>query len=135
VSITKDTVSPVIIINSPVEGEEFGKNAPLFNITVIDDNLDIIWYSFDGGLHNYTIINNGTFNQTAWNALSQGEVTITFYARDLAGHETSEEVSVIKSVPSGLDPGVIAIIVVVSIIGGVVVISVVYIFMKKRATS
>ena len=58
--------------------------------------------------------------------------TITFYARDIAGNETTEEVLVIKSVPSGLDPSMIIIIVVVSVVGGVAVISVVYIFMKKR---
>ncbi|NVM34216.1 MAG: hypothetical protein HWN81_01390 [Candidatus Lokiarchaeota archaeon] len=73
-------------------------------------------------------------NQTAWTALAQGNVTITFYASDLAGNEASESVTVIKSVPSGLDPGMIVTIVVVSIVGGVAVISVVYIFMKKRIT-
>ena len=104
----------------------------MFNITVDDDNLDAMWYSFDGGLTTFAITNNTILNQTAWTALAQGDVTITFYARDLAGNGTSESVIVIKSVSSGLDPGVIVPIVVVSIVGGVAVISVVYIFMKKR---
>ncbi len=134
VSIIKDTVAPIIIINSPAEGDSFGNIAPLFNITVTEDNLDMVWYSFDGGLTTYAITNNTIFNQTAWTALSLGEVTITFYARDLAGNEASESVTVIKSIPSGLDPGVIITIVIVSIVGGVAVISIVYIFMKKRAT-
>ena len=134
VNIVKDTVAPIIIINSPAEGKKFGNTAPLFNITITEDNLDAIWYSFDGGLTNYTLTNNGTFNQTAWAALAQGEVIITFYARDIAGNEASESVTVIKSIPSGLDPGVIITIVIVSIVGGVAVISIVYIFMKKRAT-
>ncbi|GAH51112.1 unnamed protein product [marine sediment metagenome] len=106
----------------------------MFNITVTEDNLDFMWYSFDGGVSTYAITNNNVFNQTAWIELSEGEVTITFYARDIAGNEATEEVSVIKTVPIGLDPGVIITIVIVSIVGGVAVITVVYIFMKKRAT-
>ncbi|MFW9948437.1 MAG: nitrous oxide reductase family maturation protein NosD, partial [Candidatus Odinarchaeota archaeon] len=135
VDIIKDTVAPIIIINSPTEGDEFGKSAPFFNVTFTDDNLDIMWYSFDGGASIYIIINNTVFNQTAWAALTQGEITITFSARDLAGNEASESVTVAKSVPSGLDPGVIITIIIVSIVGGVAVISVVYIFMKKRKST
>ncbi|NVM34764.1 MAG: right-handed parallel beta-helix repeat-containing protein [Candidatus Lokiarchaeota archaeon] len=134
VNIIKDTIAPIIIINSPVEGAKFGKTAPLFNITVTEVNLDVMWYSFDGGVTTYAITNNTIFNQTTWTVLAPGNVTITFYVRDIAGNEATEEVTVIKSVPSGLDPGFIIIIVVVSIVGGVAVITVVYIFMKKRAT-
>jgi len=134
VSIIKDTTAPVIIINSPAEGDSFGSSAPLFNITITEDNLEAIWYSFDGGVTTYTVTDNTIFDQTAWAALAQGDVTITFYARDLAGNEASESVTVIKSVPSGLDPGVIITIVVISIVGGVALVVVVYIFIKKRAT-
>ncbi|MFX1502586.1 MAG: nitrous oxide reductase family maturation protein NosD, partial [Promethearchaeota archaeon] len=135
VSIIKDTIAPIIIINAPTDGETFGNTAPLFNITIIEANLDEIWYSIDGGLTNYTILNNGTFDQTAWTALSEGEVNITFYVKDLAGHEVSESVAVIKSIPDGgLDPTII-IIIVVSIVVGVAVISVVYIFVKKRGST
>lgn len=134
VNIIKDTVAPVIIINSPAEGDRFSANAPLFNITIIEDNLDAIRYSFNGGITTYAITDNAIFNQTAWIALSQGDVTITFYARDLAGNEASESVTVIKSVPSDLDPGVIITIVVISIVGGVAILAGVYVFMKKRAT-
>ncbi len=74
----------------------------------------------------------GTIDQAAWAALADGEVTITFYARDLAGNEVSESVTIIKSVPSGLELGVIAIIVVVSVVGGLALIGAAYIFLKKR---
>ena len=134
VNIIKDIVTPVIIINSPAEGEKFGKKAPSFNLNVSDLNLAAIWYSLDGGVTNFTVNATGTIDQTAWKALANGEVTITFNARDIAGNEASESITVIKSVPSGLDPGVIITIAIVSIVGGVAVISVVYIFMKKRMT-
>ena len=133
VSVVKDTTAPIIVINSPTDAEEFGTQAPLFNITVIDDHLDSMWYSLDGGVTTYVFTNNTVFNQTAWTALSEGDVTITFYARDLAGNEASEAVTVVKTA-SGLDPGIVIVIVVVSVVGGVAVISVIYIFMKKRAT-
>ena len=121
VSIIKDTVAPIIIINSPAEGYSFGNTAPLFNITVTEDNLDLVWYSFDGGLTTYAITNNTIFNQTAWTALSQGEVTITFYARDLAGNEASESVTVIKVLEKDGDefPFLILIIAIVSTAGGI----------------
>jgi len=133
VNFIKDTVAPVITINSPIEGEKFGKNAPSFTITIIEENLDTSWYSFDGGLINYTITDNRVFNQDAWAALTKGEITITFYAIDLAGNEATESVTVIKSIPSdGMGPGIIAIIVVSSVVGGIVLVAVVYILLKKR---
>jgi len=135
VTLHKDTVAPVIIITSPAEGDKFGNTAPLFNINITEINLDEIWYSYDGGLTTHTITDNGTLNQVAWTALAQGEVTITFYASDLAGNEASESVTVIKSIPSrGLEPGVIITIVIVSVVGGVAVVAGVYIFLKRRAT-
>ena len=133
VNIIKDTVAPVIIINSPVEGEIFGKNVPLFNITLKEDNLDELLYSFDGEATTGSITDNIIFVQRAWDALAKGNITITFYARDLAGNEASESVTVIKSIPAGgLDLGIIITIAIVSIVGGIVVVFVVYIFMKKR---
>jgi len=121
VNIAKDTQAPIIIIDSPSAGEEFGNNAPAFIITVTDDHLESVWYSLDGGLTNYTITTNvTTINQTAWTALSEGLITITFYANDTLGNLSSEEITITKSIPSaGLDPGVIAVIVVLSVIGGV----------------
>jgi len=102
---------------------------------ITDDFLDKMWYTLDGGLNNYTFTENGTINQVAWEALPQGSVTITFYARDIVGNEAFEEVMIIKSIPSGgIDPTIIMVIVVVSVVGGIAVIAVIYIFMKKRAT-
>jgi uncharacterized protein Usg len=135
VSVVKDTTAPIIVINSPTDGEEFGTQAPLFNITVTDDHLDSIWYSFDGGVTTFAITDNTVFNQTVWTALLEGDVTITFYANDTLGHEASEAVTVVKSIPSGgVDPTIIIVIVVVSIAGGVAVAAVIYIYLKKRAS-
>jgi len=90
-----------------------------------------MWYTIDGGITNYTFTENGRINQTAWAALTEGDVTITFYAKDIIGNEASESVTVVKAI-AGLDPGIIITIVVVSIVGGVAVAAVIYIYLKKR---
>ncbi len=125
--------APRITINSPIEGGKFGSTAPSFNVEIIDVYIYEMWYTIDGGLHNYTFTENGTINQAAWDALPEGSVTITFYARDIIGNEASEEVTVIKGISAGgLEPGVIIIIVVVSVVGGIAIIGAAYIFLKKR---
>ncbi|TKJ19416.1 MAG: hypothetical protein CEE43_15400 [Promethearchaeota archaeon Loki_b32] len=126
--------APRITIVSPSEGQRFGRDAPTFEIEVVDIYVWEMWYTIDGGLHNYTFTENEMINQSAWDALLDGSVIIRFYAIDIVGNVAFEEVSVLKNVPSGLDPGVITTIVIVSIVGGVAVIAGVYIFMKKRAT-
>ena len=109
----------------------------MINITITENNLDAIWYSFDGGLTNYTLTNNGTLNQTAWTALTQGEVTITFYARDIAGNEASISVTVIKVLERDGDefPFLILIIAIISTAGGIgATIITIGILRKRRPT-
>jgi len=133
-TIIKDTQAPTITINSPADDEVFGASAPAFIITVNDESLDSMWYSLDGGLTTHAITTNATIDQTAWTALSEGSITITFYANDTLGNLSFEEVTITKNIPSGgIDPIMVIVIIVVSVVGGVAVIAGVYIFMKKRA--
>jgi len=130
--------TPKITIYSPTTGEKSGMNAPSFNVTIIDDYVFEMWYTLDGGLHNYTFSGfMGIINQSAWDKISEGNVTLTFYARDIPGNVGTAEVTIIKYLigpitPNGLDPAVIITIVIVSVVGGIAVIASVYIFMKKR---
>ena len=125
--------APRITIKSPIEGEKFGINAPTFNVEIIDVYIFEMWYTLDGGLTNITFTENGTINQAAWNALPEESVTITFYAIDIVGNEAFEEVIVTKSISAGgLDPGVIAAIVVVSVIGGLVIVGVILRILLKK---
>ena len=136
VNIVKDATGPIIVVNSPSSGSEFGVSAPSFSITITDDHLDSVWYSLDGGLTTYTITTNATIDQTAWAALPVGSITITFYANDTLGNEESEDVIITKSItPDGGGFLIVIIISVVFTVGGVAVLAVVYIFMKKRATT
>lgn len=99
ISITKDVTAPNIMINSPQNNSEYDNIAPLFNLTIIEDNLDTIWYTLDGGLINISCSTLGQINQNVWNIQSEGEILIVFYAKDIAGNIGMKEVIVIKRVP------------------------------------
>ena len=128
--------APSITINSPSDDDVFGTSAPSFSVTITEVHLDEMWYTLDGGLHNYTFTGlSGTINQTAWATMADGTITIIFYASDIPGNIGTESVVITKSIlPAGDDPTIFIVIVIVSIVGGVAVLAVVYIFMKKRVT-
>ncbi|MHA2288903.1 MAG: hypothetical protein ACXABG_08950, partial [Promethearchaeota archaeon] len=94
VLINKDTASPTINLISPTTLELLGVNSPSFNVMIDDPILDSMWYSLDDGLTNYTFLTNGTFNQAAWASVSNGTLTIYFYAIDLVGNEAFDTVVV-----------------------------------------
>jgi hypothetical protein len=75
---------------------------------------------------------DGIISQSVWNAMSDGFVTITFYALDEAGNIGTAEVTIGKNTPEEFDPTMMVVIVVVSIVGGIALISVAYFFLKKR---
>ncbi|MHA2122836.1 MAG: hypothetical protein ACW990_16685, partial [Promethearchaeota archaeon] len=114
-----DDSDPIINILSPQENKNF-KFAPDYNLFIIEPNLDKIWYTLDGGLNNITITSlNGTINQTLWNSLPDGLLTIRFYANDTLGYLSYEEVTISKK--SGPDP--VIIITLTTSIGSAVAVS------------
>ena len=93
---TVNTVPPEITINSPTPSQVVGSTAPSYAIS-ITGLYDSIWYSFDGGATNLTANSlTGTLNQAAWNVLSDGIITIDFYANNSAGMEGTAQVQVFK---------------------------------------
>ena len=96
-SIYKDTLNPIITINSPISGGEFYEMPPEFNLTVDELNLETLWYTIDGGLTTFIIMEmTGFIGSTPWNEASIGAITIRFYAKDMAGNEIYQEVVVLK---------------------------------------
>ncbi len=97
-SIDKDSQEPIITINSPNTDDIFGVNAPSFSVTITDTFLDVMWYTIDGGLHNYSFTGStGTIDQSAWDAMSDGLITLKFYASDIPGNMGTAEVSIEKN--------------------------------------
>ena len=127
VSIMKDTIFPVIEIISPEVGEEFTSYSPIYNIEIIETNLDSIWYSLDNGVTNITISElTGAIDEQVWEALPNGYVTIQFYINDTSGKESFDIVIVTKNYPSQNEepsiPGANMYFIFASLIVGVTVI-------------
>ncbi|MFX0145971.1 MAG: LamG-like jellyroll fold domain-containing protein, partial [Candidatus Hodarchaeota archaeon] len=102
--IGDDTTPPDITINSPNPNELFGFSAPTYNLTVIDANLDSIWYSLNGGSNSTPVGAIGAVDETMWDTLGNGTVTIRFYANDTLGYLNYDEVTVRKDI---INPSII----------------------------
>ena len=100
VRVWKDIIAPQISIFSPVENQEFTLVSPVYNISILEANLESVWYTIDNGANNFTFTSlTGTINQIAWDAAPVGPVTIQFYARDDVGNIGTSSVIVAK-IPS-----------------------------------
>ncbi len=86
---------PSITINTPTSSG-YGATAPEFNIFVNETYIYSMWYAIENSGIKYYITENGTIDQGAWNALNDGNVLITFNARDIAWNTGFESVIVIK---------------------------------------
>jgi uncharacterized membrane protein len=92
----RGSVAPEITINIPTPNEVVGSMAPSYDIA-ITGLYDSIWYTFNGGVTNFTVSSlTGTLNQAAWAALPDGIKTITFFANYSAELKGSAQVQVIK---------------------------------------
>ncbi len=105
------SLSPIIILNSPLEDSVFGLDAPSFNLTILDVNLHMAWYTFDSDTRKYffSVINGMNIiplNQTAWEALTEGDIIINFYVNDTTGNTNNLTVTINKDLPpdGDLDP-------------------------------
>ena len=99
VTVIKDLTLPLITINSPDAEEIFGETPPDFDISISESNLDSYWYTLDGGSINISMSSfTGTIDQTEWDKLGDGTVTITFHAKDEGGNEGSAEIMIKKDI-------------------------------------
>jgi len=98
-TITKDTIAPLLQVISPLENSVYSNNPPEFNLSISDPNLDLMWYTINDQTDIHYIYSTGTIDQTAWNNLLNGIITITFVASDKAGNVVSHMIHVVKSAP------------------------------------
>jgi len=119
-----DHGAPIITINAPTSSE-YDANAPEFNIIVNETYIYSMWYTINNSGIKHYITENGTINQDAWNVLNDGDVSITFYARDIAWNMGSTSVDLIKNTSQVPDDGVPPLDVITIIIITIIVISVI----------
>lgn len=99
VMVFKDLSAPIINITNPINYTIIGDIAPNFSVNVIDLALNSTWYDLNGGGLKFLFSGiNGTINQSAWNLLSEGLISINFYANDSFGHLSHEELLIIKDI-------------------------------------
>ena len=108
VLLYKDTSAPIITINTPIENQEFGSEVPSFDIIVNDLSLDKIWYSIvnDGPTKHMILSTSGAIDESTWDSLEDGLITIRFYANDTLGHENYVELTVIKDTSIASTPSI-----------------------------
>ena len=86
ITLFKDTIAPVITINSPVNNT-YWNLAPYLNVSAVDPNLNTTWYSVDNV--NVTLQNNirQQLDNSIWNNLpDEGQFEVKIYANDSFGH-------------------------------------------------
>ncbi|MFX1344139.1 MAG: nitrous oxide reductase family maturation protein NosD [Promethearchaeota archaeon] len=100
VTVRKDAYIPDVIVHSPISGETFGKTPPTFNISIIEEDLDSMWYTVEHIAGTFPLSElTGTIDQDAWSDVPEEEITFIFYAQDRAGNIGTETITVIKAIP------------------------------------
>jgi parallel beta-helix repeat protein len=102
--ILKDAILPILIVNSPLGGAAFDLDAPEFNLTIYDSNLLDAWYTVGTSVTQYSFspINGNNIvaiDESSWDALPEGSVTINFFVNDDAGNVRTIPVIVNKELP------------------------------------
>ncbi|MFX0012310.1 MAG: hypothetical protein ACFE9R_18505, partial [Candidatus Hermodarchaeota archaeon] len=106
VSVIKDTYSPKVTIISPLQNEKFGSKPPSYKFSIVEPNFELFWIELNGeSIFMFGAIPedlsevSGTLSQYFWDRLPQGEINVTFYAKDFTGKIGTASVVVIKSIP------------------------------------
>ncbi len=140
INLIKDISFPIVDIVHPLNNATFGINAPEITVTIDDATLETTWYTIVGVNKTFEFsatpgTNVITINQTTWNTLSNGKVTITFYATDALGRTLYDSITVNKNVQAPFD--LIAFLtdpIVLTIIGATIAAIVILILVKRRKT-
>jgi hypothetical protein len=108
VSVNKDLIAPLVTINEPEFGDIFVDISPLYSISIDETSLDSFWYSLDDGQTNYNISElTGAIDQNAWDSLSDGYITLRFYAKDEAGNVGQSSITILKrTTQEPIPPGI-----------------------------
>ncbi len=98
-----DDIYPTMVRNSPSPPLTFGTTAPTFNITIYDVNLHMAWYKLnDTYIHFFTPVNGINIiqiDQTSWNALAEGNLSLGFFVNDTSSNLLTMDLAVTKELP------------------------------------
>ncbi|MFX1364636.1 MAG: hypothetical protein ACFE9Y_06875, partial [Promethearchaeota archaeon] len=94
--LRKDPDAPSIIINKPLD-QKFFASAPFINISIIEPNLNSVWYRVAGEIIYITDNLTQFLDSSIWNNLPEGTFTLELFADDILGNlNNSIQLSLIK---------------------------------------
>ena len=99
VTIKKDIEVPIISIIKLSMNDDF-QLAPTYEISVIDANLESIWYTINLGEKFMITEFLGKINQSLWDSMPNGCMIIRFYANDTVGNVNFDQINVAKKPPT-----------------------------------
>lgn len=125
VIIIKDTIQPLITVNSPSDSDIYSTVAPTFNLTLADINLNALWYTIDDSVIKQEILvspgeNIIAISQVLWDTIPEGSHSFHLFVNDLAGNENTITVIILKEIPSPPDPQLIPGFNILIVIGGII---------------
>lgn len=91
----RDDDPPSIEILSPTTNEIWDQ-APAYDLAITEDHIAERWYTLNDGPNHYFYSDAGEIDDSAWNALPDGDVTIKFSVSDTMGHIGNNTVVVRK---------------------------------------
>lgn len=97
VIVIKDIEAPYFEIISPTMYQVFTDVAPNYQLSTSDTDINMIWYTLNGGEDIIAMGLTGQINQNEWVVLDNGSVFIEFFLEDNAGNIASREVEVFKN--------------------------------------
>ena len=87
---------PEIDVVNPVVNQTFGYTSPEVIISIEGILLEKTWYSINGQINISFIGSNFKINQTSWDSLSDGIITIQIYANNSIGSVGVAEFTILK---------------------------------------
>lgn len=103
-TIVKDSLNPILTINSPLGGMQFGITPPTINITITELHLDKFWFRInDSSTLYFVTVSNGenvfAMESSIWDIIPEGHVKIDFFANDTLGKIGTISITIIKEIP------------------------------------
>ncbi|MCJ7649313.1 MAG: right-handed parallel beta-helix repeat-containing protein [Candidatus Lokiarchaeota archaeon] len=105
-TVLKDSLNPLLTINSPLSGTQFGTTPPTINITITELHLDKFWFTINDSSALYFITastgeNVFAMESSIWDVIPEGHILITFFANDTLGKMGTISITIIKEIPEG----------------------------------
>ncbi len=98
VVVIKDTTAPVVSILNLEPNDVFSYISPIFVLEVTELNLNSTYYKVNGSDKIYFTGIFGTVDQAIWDSLTNGSVSIQFFAIDEVGNLGTVEIKVFKQI-------------------------------------